>query len=60
MAEREYRMVLCYNGNKDEYEDILVFDSRREWRFAINTMPFDVLDEDETTCWVDYGDNDSE
>lgn len=58
MAKKEWLIKLCWNGSKRQVEDTLVFDSRREWRFAIDTMPFDILDETDRICYVDYGDND--
>lgn len=57
-TKREYKMHLCYNGSKRQIEDTYVFDSKREWHFAIETMPYDIIDEDESNCWVDYGDCD--
>jgi len=58
MAKKEYKMKLCWNGSKRQVEDTLIFESRREWRYAIETMPYDIIDKSDHICWVDYGDND--
>lgn len=60
MAKREYKIVLCWNGSKRQVKDTLVCESKWEWLNAIETMPYDLLDADDTTVWVDYGDNDCE
>lgn len=53
-----YEIRLCWNGSKRQVEDTYIFDSKREWRYAIETMPYDIIDENDHICWVDYGDND--
>lgn len=58
MSDKEYRIVYCWNGNKRQVYFTDTYDTRREWRYAIETMPYDIIDESDHICWVDYGDND--
>ena len=47
---------MVYNGNKKQVADKISYERESDWRYAIDTMPFDIIDEDAHNCWVDYGD----
>ena len=51
-----YWIYLVWNGNKKQVADKYCFESRREWRWTIMTMPYDIIDEDDHNCWIDFGD----
>ncbi len=53
-----YKIHWCWNGSKRQVFDTDEFATEREWRWNIDNMPYDILDESDTECWVDYGDND--
>ena len=53
-----YRIHWCWNGDEGQVDGTDEFDSRREWELVIENMPYDILDESDTECWVDFGDND--
>ena len=58
MSDKEYRIVYCWNGSKRQVYFTDTYDTKREWEFAIEGLPFDFIDGNDTTVWVDYGDND--
>lgn len=53
-----YRIIWCWNGDKRQVAGTDTYESRREWEFVIDGLPFDLLDGTDDTVWVDYGDND--
>lgn len=55
-----YKIIWCWNGDKNQVEGTDTFDSKSEWEFVIDGLPFDLLDGNDDTVWVDYGDNDEE
>lgn len=55
-----YHIYYCWNGDKGQVAWDDSYESEREWRFDIEGLVMDILDEDDRNCWVDYGDNDEE
>lgn len=55
---RKYYIHYCWNGDEKQVAWTDTYESKREWRWDIDGLIFDILDEDERNCWVDYGDND--
>lgn len=53
-----YYIRYCWNGSKRQYEYTDVYESKSEWLFDIEGLPYDILDQNDHWCWVDYGDND--
>ena len=53
-----YYIHWCWNGDKNQIDGTDTFETKREWEFVIDGLPFDILDADEHHVWVDYGDND--
>lgn len=49
-------IYLVYNGNKKQVADKISYEKEENWRYTIETMPFDIVDEDDHNCWVDFGD----
>lgn len=58
MKRVSYEIRFCWNGSKRQVAFADRFESKREWKEAIWSMPYDILDETNTVCFVDYGDND--
>ena len=59
MADKKrYEIRFCWNGNKRKVDWVDYYDSKKEWRYDIEQLPFDIIDETERICYVDYGDND--
>lgn len=58
MSDEEYRIIYCWNGSKHQVYLTETYDSKNEWEFAVEGLPFDFIDGNDTTVWVDYGDND--
>lgn len=58
MADEKYHIYYCWNGDEKQVEWADDYDSEREWRWDIDNLVLDILDEDDRNCWVDYGDND--
>ena len=56
--EGKYKIHYCWNGSKRQIEWTDTFNSRREWEFEVEGLPYDFIDDNDTTIWVDYGDND--
>lgn len=53
-----YKIHWCWNGSERQVDGTDTFESKREWEFVIDGLPYDILDMSDTECWVDYGDND--
>ena len=53
-----YEIRWCWNGSKRQVAFTDHFDTEKEWREVIDNMPYDIIDETERICYVDYGDND--
>ena len=51
-----YRIYLCWNNNKKQVASLYEYDSRWEWRCDKDSLPYDILDEDDFNVWFDYGD----
>lgn len=55
---KHYEIRWCWNGSKRQVAFTDYFDTEEEWHDVIWNMPYDVIDENDHICWVDYGDND--
>ena len=55
---KPYEIRYCWNGNKRKVDWVEEYKTKKEWRNAIDYLPFDIIDETERICFVDYGDND--
>ena len=53
-----YYIHWCWNGSKRQIAFTDTYESKAEWEFVIDGLPFDFLDGNDNTVWVDYGDND--
>lgn len=53
-----YYIHWCWNGSKRQIDGTDEFESKEEWEFVIDGLPFDFLDGTDNEVWVDYGDND--
>lgn len=58
MAKREYQIKFCWNGSKKQVAFTDEFETKSEWEFVIDGLPYDLLDGNDHIVWVDYGDND--
>lgn len=57
--DKKYHIHYCWNGNTEQIDWTDDYETRREWRWDIEGLVFDIIDEDDRNCWVDYGDNDN-
>ena len=55
-----YYIYWCWNGSKRQKAFTDEFESKQEWLWVIESLPYDIIDESDNECWVDYGDNDEE
>lgn len=53
-----YYIHFCWNGSKKQVAFTDEFESKSEWEFVIEGLPYDLLDGDDHNVWADYGDND--
>ena len=51
-----YRIYFCLGGKKDKHETVYEFDNKDEWRWAYESLPYDIIDHSKTEIWFDYGD----
>jgi hypothetical protein len=51
-----YTIYLVWNGNKKQVADKYSYDSKREWEWDKEALPYDIIDEDDHNVWFDYGD----
>lgn len=59
MADKKrYEIRYCWNGDEKQVDWVDYYDSKKEWHYDIECLPFDILDMTERVCYVDYGDND--
>lgn len=58
MAKKKYEIRWCWNGSKRQVAFTDYFDTEEEWHDVIWNQPYDVIDETDRICYIDYGDND--
>lgn len=59
MADKgKYEIRWCWNGSKRQVAFVDRFDTEEEWHDVIWNQPYDIIDETDTVCFIDYGDND--
>lgn len=51
-----FHVKFCLNGDKDNVAFDEPFDDGDEYERYIESLPYDFIDADDTTHWVDYGD----
>lgn len=56
--KHKYEIRYCWNGSKRKVDWTDYYDSKKEWLMDIEALPFDIIDQTERICYVDYGDND--
>ena len=53
---RMYHIFYCWDGRKGKVAFQDDFEDEEEWEFGKDSHPYDIIDEDDHSQWVDYGD----
>jgi hypothetical protein len=52
----KYRIYFCLNGRKNKYVSVYEFTDKYEWECAYESLPYDIIDDDDYNIWFDFGD----
>lgn len=55
---KKYEIRWCWNGDTRQIAFTDYFGTKQEWHNVIWNQPYDIIDETDTICYIDYGDND--
>ena len=53
---KKYRIYFCLGGRKDRHEAVYEFEDRLEWLWNVESLPYDIIDDDDHNVWFDFGD----
>lgn len=56
MSKQVYKIHFCLSGKKNKKEATYEFDSKREWEWEYEHLPYDIIDISDTEIWFDWGD----